>query len=237
MNRRRHFSGCARHAPVRDQRDAMPAILQHAQRRRELVQFRHAVRARTLEAHHGDEIAIEFAAFEGRLHIVLIVEHDGRRFDDEPIVRHRGNLDRRRADISVKHAQPAIAAERFGGAAQHRSTCGSRRARACGEPCRRRAPLRLRYALESFAEYRVHVFVQQSRIEQLRRSGIPCRPPRGNDSRPPIHSDTRAPAAARPRTSHRNLPSANPRRPRARWRRDATDDSSIHRLRAVRSRH
>ena len=50
------------HAPVGDQRDLEAAVLQHAQHRRELVQFRHAVGLRPLEAHDGDEIAVELAA-------------------------------------------------------------------------------------------------------------------------------------------------------------------------------
>ena len=37
------------------------AILQHAERRRQLVQLRHAVGARALEAHDGDEVAVELA--------------------------------------------------------------------------------------------------------------------------------------------------------------------------------
>ena len=113
-----------------------PRSLQHAERGRELVQFRHAVRARTLEAHHGDEIAIEFAAFKCRLHVVLFVEHDGRRLDHETIIRHGRYLDRRAADIAVEHAQAAVAAERIATPAAARACCGSRAAKVRAERCR-----------------------------------------------------------------------------------------------------
>ena len=51
-----------RHPPVGDQGYLEAPILQHAERRRELVQLRHPIRPRALEAHHHDNVAIEFAS-------------------------------------------------------------------------------------------------------------------------------------------------------------------------------
>ena len=52
-----------------------------AERRRQLVQLGHAVGARALEAHDGDEVALQLAALEGRHHRFLVVEHERRRLD------------------------------------------------------------------------------------------------------------------------------------------------------------
>ena len=64
-----------RHPPVGDQGHLEAPILQHAERRRELVQLRHAIRARALEAHDHDDVAIEFARLERRQHRILIGEN------------------------------------------------------------------------------------------------------------------------------------------------------------------
>ncbi len=50
------------------------AILQHAERRRQLVQLRHAVGLRALEAHDGDEVAVELAGLEAVVQPLLAVE-------------------------------------------------------------------------------------------------------------------------------------------------------------------
>ena len=50
------------------------AVLQHAERRGQLVQLRHAVGARPLEPDHGDDVAIEFAGLEGVHQGALVVE-------------------------------------------------------------------------------------------------------------------------------------------------------------------
>ena len=57
MDRRRHLAGGAGHAPVGHQRHALAAILQDAEHGGQLVQFRHAVGLRPLEADDGDEVA------------------------------------------------------------------------------------------------------------------------------------------------------------------------------------
>ncbi len=64
MDGGRHFAGSARHAAVGDERHAMPPILEHAQGRHQLVELRHAVGLRPLEAHHGDEVAVSSPALK-----------------------------------------------------------------------------------------------------------------------------------------------------------------------------
>ena len=72
-------------APVGHQRDLVAAILQHAERRHQLVQFRHAVRLRPLEAHDDDDVAVELAGPERLLQLLLGVEHPRRRLDHVPL--------------------------------------------------------------------------------------------------------------------------------------------------------
>ena len=62
VDRGRHLARGAGHAPVGDQRHLAAAVLQHAERRGQLVQLGHAVGLRALEADHGDEVAVELAA-------------------------------------------------------------------------------------------------------------------------------------------------------------------------------
>ena len=75
--------------PVGHQRDLEAAILQHADRRHQLVQFRHAVGARPLEADDQHDVAVEFAGPERRLQFLLRVEHPRRRLDHMPLRRPR----------------------------------------------------------------------------------------------------------------------------------------------------
>ena len=74
-----------------------PLSCSEAEARRELVQLRHAVRARALMADDDHDIARELAGLERLHHVVLIVEHARRRFDDAMLRLHGGNLDHRAA--------------------------------------------------------------------------------------------------------------------------------------------
>ena len=65
VDRGRDLARGARHPPVGDQGDLEAAVLQHAQRRRQLVQFGHAVGARALEADDHDHVAVQLAGVEG----------------------------------------------------------------------------------------------------------------------------------------------------------------------------
>ena len=96
VDRRRDLAARARHAPVGDQRDAVAAVLQHAERRGQLVQLGHAVGARALEADHDDHVAVELARLEGRDDRVLVVEHPARRLDRPALGIDRAGLEGRR---------------------------------------------------------------------------------------------------------------------------------------------
>ena len=65
VDRRRDLARGAAHATVGDERDAVAAVHQHAERGRELVQLGHPVRARALVAHDRDVVVVELAAVEG----------------------------------------------------------------------------------------------------------------------------------------------------------------------------
>jgi hypothetical protein len=58
--------------PVGDQRHALAAVLEHAERRGQLVQFRHAVGARALETDHHDQFRSSSPALKARA--LLLVE-------------------------------------------------------------------------------------------------------------------------------------------------------------------
>ncbi len=100
MDRRRHLAGSARHAPVGDQRHALAAVLQDAEHGGQLVQFRHAVGLRPLEADDGDEVAGQRAGLEGLVQPLLAVENLGRRLDDAAFRLHGGRLDDGVAEIA-----------------------------------------------------------------------------------------------------------------------------------------
>ena len=119
VDRRGDLAGGTRHPAVGDQRDAVPAVLQHAQQRRELVQFGHPVGPRTLVAHDDDDVAFQFAAGE-RLHdLRLVIEHPSRRRDHPMRRRDRRHLDHRAAEVPSQNAQAAVGGEGVGDRAQH----------------------------------------------------------------------------------------------------------------------
>ena len=88
MDGGRHLAGSARQAPIGHQSDTVAAILQHAQRRHELVEFGHAIGLGPLEADHGDHIAGELAHFERLLQFLLRMEDAGWRLDNVTVLRH-----------------------------------------------------------------------------------------------------------------------------------------------------
>ena len=81
--------------PVGDERDAMTAVLDDAERRHQLVQLRHAVGLRPLKTHDHDDIAKKIARAERGVQFLLAVEHLCRRLDDVAIRRDGGCFDHR----------------------------------------------------------------------------------------------------------------------------------------------
>ena len=89
VQRGRDLARGAAHAAVGDERDAVAAVHQHAQRGRELVQLGHAVRARALVADDRDEVAVELAAVERGEEVALVVEDARGRGHDAVLGRDR----------------------------------------------------------------------------------------------------------------------------------------------------
>ncbi len=118
MNRRRDLARGARHTSIGDQRNLEPAILKDTQKRRHLVQLGHAIAARPLEAHHGDEIALQLARLEGIGQLFLILEHLGRRFDDLMFRSHGGHFHHATAQVAFHDPQTTFRRERTGNRAQ-----------------------------------------------------------------------------------------------------------------------
>ncbi len=119
VNGRGHFAGGARHAPVGHQRHLETALLQHAQRGHELVQFGHAVGRRTLKADDGDEIALELAALEGGEQVVLIVKDEGGRGNHAVFGFDRRDLDDGTPQIARHEFEAAVWGERIGDGPQN----------------------------------------------------------------------------------------------------------------------
>ena len=111
MDRRRHLAARARHPAVGDQRDLEALVLQHAERRGQLVQFGHAVGARPLEADDDHHVAVELARLERGEHLVLVGEDARRRLDRPALGRDRAGLEDRAAEIA---ARPAASRRRGG---------------------------------------------------------------------------------------------------------------------------
>ena len=104
VDRRRHFAARAGHAAVGDQRDPVAAVLEHAQRGRQLVQLGHAVGARALEAHDHRDVAVELARLERLEHLILVGKAARRRFDRPALLIDRAGLEDRPAEIALRPA-------------------------------------------------------------------------------------------------------------------------------------
>ena len=113
-----NFAGCAGHTAVGQQRHFETAVLQDAQRRGQFVQLGHTVGARALVADDADEIAFQLAAFKCGQHFALVVEYDGRRFDNTAAFAHGGHFNHAASDIAFHQAQTAVRGERVVGFAQ-----------------------------------------------------------------------------------------------------------------------
>ena len=77
------------------------------------MQFRHAVAARPLETHHGNEIALQLAGLERLDQLQLILEYQRRRFNYLMLRRHRGHLHHATTEIALHQAQSAFCRERL----------------------------------------------------------------------------------------------------------------------------
>src|SRR5690349_4401806 len=111
MDRARHLSARARHAAISYEGNAVSAILQHAEWRGQLVEFGHAVRARALEAHDDNDIAVELAGLERGLHGGLIRKDACGRLDRPTVAIDCAHLDAGPAEIARENAESALSRE------------------------------------------------------------------------------------------------------------------------------
>ncbi len=115
----RDFARGTRHATIGDQRHPETMILEHAERRRELVQLRHSIRLRSLEAHHHDDIAVELARLERRQHRILIRENSSRSLDRPARRVDCAGLEGRAPEIALDQAHAAVGIEWIACRSQH----------------------------------------------------------------------------------------------------------------------
>src|SRR5439155_16106218 len=94
-------------------------ILEHAQRRRKLVEFGHSVGAWPLKADDDDNIAAEFAGLEGGEHLVLIRKAPSRGFDQPSILVDGTGFYYCAAKITAEQPETAVGPERLRYRPQH----------------------------------------------------------------------------------------------------------------------
>ena len=116
----RNFAGRPAHASIGKQRHLEATPLQHAQRRRELVQLGHAVGARTLKAHDRHEVTFQRALVEGCKQFLLGLENQRRRLGDVSVCGHSRHLDHGPAEVADEQLQAALRTERRRGGSHHR---------------------------------------------------------------------------------------------------------------------
>lgn len=81
----RHLAGGTRHSPVSHESHLVATILEDTERRRETMQFGHAVGFWSLEADDGNEIPVETSLCKCVLQFLLVMEDDCRSLYDAPL--------------------------------------------------------------------------------------------------------------------------------------------------------
>ncbi|MNO75928.1 hypothetical protein D3C76_669910 [compost metagenome] len=166
MNGRRDLARGTGHAPVGNQRHLEATVLQHTEERCELVQLGHAVAARALEAHHGDEVALQLAGLERIGQRLLVLEHPRRGLYHLMLRGHGGDFHHPTPQVAFHHPQPALGRERPRHRAQDALVEALQRAFAPDQLAVVEERL-LGVAAQAVARDGVDVFVQQPGIEQL----------------------------------------------------------------------
>ena len=119
MDRGGYLAARSRHASVGDQGDALAPVLEHAERRHQLVQLGHAVGARPLESHDHHHVALELTSFERFEHLILIGKAARGGFDEPALFVDRASLEHRAPEIALHEAQASVALERVGCRTEH----------------------------------------------------------------------------------------------------------------------
>ena len=104
--------------PVGQQCHFEAAILQDAQRRGQFVQLGHTVGARALIADAQTKSRSNSPALKCGQYFALVVEHDGRCFDNTAAFAHGRHFNHAATDVAFHQAQAAVRGERVVGFAQ-----------------------------------------------------------------------------------------------------------------------
>ena len=119
VDRGRELARRAGQAAIGDQCHPPALVLQHAQQRRQRMQLGHAVGARALVAHHGDEVARQGAGRVQSVERLRGVDDHGGRGDASVFGLHRRELDQRAAEVAAQQPQPPLRLERAARRAYH----------------------------------------------------------------------------------------------------------------------
>ncbi len=130
------------------------------------MQFRHAVGARALEAHHRDKVFFQLAGLERVGQILLILEHHRRGFDDLVLRRHGGDFHHTAPEVAFHHAQAAFRRKRTGHRAQDGFVEAFDRAIAPDQLAIDQERF-LGVTAQALAGHGVDIFVQQTGFEQF----------------------------------------------------------------------
>ena len=166
MDRGGDLTRRAGHAPVCHQCDLEATVLQDAEERGHLVQFRHAVGAWALEAHHRDKVFFQLASLECIGQVLLVLEHHRRCFDDLVLKGHGRDFHHTTAEVAFHHAQTTFRGERTGHGAQDGFVEAFDGAFAPDQLAVDQERL-LGVAAQALAGHGVDVFVEQAGFEQF----------------------------------------------------------------------
>ena len=101
--------------------------LERGEARGELMEFRHAVRAGALELHDNHDVSCELACLECCNHFFLVLEDQGRRFNNPMLGPHGRSLDHSAAKITLEQLESTVCTERTTRRSQYRFIAGRRR--------------------------------------------------------------------------------------------------------------
>ena len=130
------------------------------------MQLWHAIALGTLETDDHNTIPVQISRLKGCLEFVLVVEHNGRRFNFTVLRGNGRDLDNAPTKVAIKHPQPTIGCKRLGNRAEHiRAKAFFRR----GLPHQLliRQLRHLGIALKAIANHCVHIVMQVSAAQQL----------------------------------------------------------------------
>ncbi len=203
----------ARHAAVGDEGDLEALVLQHAERGRQAVQFRHPIGARPLKAQHHHHVAVQLAVLEGLKRVFLRLEHGGGGLDDAVLRLDRRDLDHRPAEVALHQPQTPLAVERVRGGPQGGQVQALLH-RVAPDQFAVLQPRLLEIGLQPLAHNGRHVGMQIARLDQLAGDeGHPARRLKGVHIGRAVRIDPRQQRRDRRQLVHVGPVDQHPRRP------------------------